>query len=76
MLGITDQTESQPLQNSDAVATPRLEIAVFRLPLCTRPARTLDLPHQVDTVNGDDDFGRWQSRSGMTTFPQVLWMDS
>ena len=76
LLGITDQTESQPLQTPDAVATPRLEIAVLPgCPWCTRALRllrTLDLPHQVDTVNGDDDFKRWQSRSGMTTFPQVF----
>ena len=76
LLGITDQVQSQTLQPADAGATPRLEIAVLPgCPWCARALRllrTLDLPHQVDTVNGDDDFKRWQSRSGMTTFPQVF----
>ncbi|WP_038548055.1 PCC domain-containing protein [Synechococcus sp. KORDI-100] len=76
LLGITDQSESQPPKAPDAMTNPRLEIAVLPgCPWCARALRllrTLDLPHQVDTVNGDADFKRWQSRSGMSTFPQVF----
>ena len=77
LLGIQDQALAQPAQTAAAApAEPRLEIAVLPgCPWCARALRllrTLDLPHHVDTVNGDDDFQRWQSRSGMSTFPQVF----
>ncbi|MAR07517.1 MAG: glutaredoxin [Cyanobium sp. NAT70] len=59
-----------------SIAQPRLEIAVLPgCPWCARALRllrTLDLPHRVETINGDDDFHRWQRRSGMTSFPQIF----
>ena len=57
-------------------AEPRFEIAVLPgCPWCSRALRllrTLALPHRTDTINSDEDFQRWQARSGMTTFPQIF----
>ena len=59
-----------------AAAAPRIEIAV--LPGCpwsaraVRMLRTLNLPHTVTTVNDDNGFLQIQTRSEMTSFPQVF----
>ena len=37
-----------------------------------RLLRTLNLQHQVDTIKSDADFHRWESRTGMRTFPQIV----
>ena len=78
LVGVLDQAQ-QVADNSKATPaaqTPRLEIAVLPgCPWCARALRllrTLDLPHTVDTVNDDAAFSRWQTRSGMRTFPQVF----
>ena len=78
LVGVLDQAQ-QVADNSKATPaaqTPRLEIAVLPgCPWCARALRllrTLDLPHNVDTVNDDAAFSRWQTRSGMRTFPQVF----
>ena len=78
LVGVLDQAQ-QVADNSKATPaaqTPRLEIAVLPgCPWCARALRllrTLDLPHTVDTVNDDATFSRWQTRSGMRTFPQVF----
>ena len=78
LVGVLEQT--QPAADSStaspAAQQPRLEIAVLPgCPWCARALRllrTLDVPHSVDTVNDDAAFSRWQTRSGMRTFPQVF----
>ena len=78
LVGVLEQ--SHPAADSStakpAAQPPRLEIAVLPgCPWCARALRllrTLDLPHTVDTVNDDAAFSRWQTRSGMRTFPQVF----
>ena len=73
LIGVLEQREGRPERRT---AAPRIEIAVLPgCPWCARALRllrTLDLPHTVDTVNDDAAFSRWQSRSGMRTFPQVF----
>ena len=59
-----------------AQARERVEIAVLPgCPWCERALRllrTLNLHHRVDTIQSDADFQRWQSRTGMRTFPQIF----
>lgn len=54
----------------------RVEIAVLPgCPWCARALRLLDgagVPHEVFRVDDDAAFQHWNSRSGMTTFPQVF----
>ena len=61
---------------SPSVPSARVEIAVLPgCPWCTRALRmlrSLDIGHAVVTVDSDDIFQAMQSRSGMTTFPQVF----
>ena len=78
LVGVLDQSQQAAgsSKTTPAAQTPRLEIAVLPgCPWCARALRllrTLDLPHTVDTVNDDATFSRWQTRSGMRTFPQVF----
>ncbi|WP_114987955.1 PCC domain-containing protein [Synechococcus sp. N19] len=77
LIGVLEQRESRPArQTAAAAAAPRIEIAVLPgCPWCSRALRilrTLDLPHNVTTVNDDAAFQAVQQRSGMTTFPQVF----
>ena len=75
LLGVLEQREGRPARQT-AEAAPRIEIAVLPgCPWCSRALRilrTLDLPHNVTTVNDDAAFQAVQQRSGMTTFPQVF----
>ncbi|MDC3009531.1 DUF296 domain-containing protein [Synechococcus sp. AH-736-G20] len=75
LIGVLEQRESRPARQT-AAAPPRIEIAVLPgCPWCSRALRilrTLDLPHNVTTVNDDAAFQAVQQRSGMTTFPQVF----
>ena len=75
LIGVLEQREGRPPRQT-AAATPRIEIAVLPgCPWCSRALRilrTLDLPHNVTTVNDDAAFQAVQQRSGMTTFPQVF----
>ena len=75
LIGVLEQREGRPARQT-AVAAPRIEIAVLPgCPWCSRALRilrTLDLPHNVTTVNDDAAFQAVQQRSGMTTFPQVF----
>jgi predicted DNA-binding protein with PD1-like motif/glutaredoxin len=74
LIGVLEQREGRPARQT--AATPRIEIAVLPgCPWCSRALRilrTLDLPHNVTTVNDDAAFQAVQQRSGMTTFPQVF----
>ena len=73
LIGVLEQREGRPARQT---AAPRIEIAVLPgCPWCSRALRilrTLDLPHNVTTVNDDAAFQAVQQRSGMTTFPQVF----
>ena len=75
LIGVLEQREGRPARQTVAAA-PRIEIAVLPgCPWCSRALRilrTLDLPHNVTTVNDDAAFQAVQQRSGMTTFPQVF----
>ena len=75
LIGVLEQREGRPARQT-AAATPRIEIAVLPgCPWCSRALRilrTLDLAHNVTTVNDDAAFQAVQQRSGMTTFPQVF----
>ena len=75
LIGVLEQSEGRPARQT-AAAAPRIEIAVLPgCPWCSRALRilrTLDLPHNVTTVNDDAAFQAVQQRSGMTTFPQVF----
>ena len=75
LIGVLEQREGRPARQT-AAAAPRIEIAVLPgCPWCSRALRilrTLDLPHNVTTVNDDAAFQAVQQRSGMTTFPQVF----
>ena len=75
LIGVLEQREGRPAPQT-AAAAPRIEIAVLTgCPWCSRALRilrTLDLPHNVTTVNDDAAFQAVQQRSGMTTFPQVF----
>ena len=75
LIGVLEQREGRPARQT-AAATPRIEIAVLPgCPWCSRALRilrTLDVPHNVTTVNDDAAFQAVQQRSGMTTFPQVF----
>ena len=75
LIGVLEQREGRPARQT-AAAAPRMEIAVLPgCPWCSRALRilrTLDLPHNVTTVNDDAAFQAVQQRSGMTTFPQVF----
>ena len=75
LIGVLEQREGRPARQT-AAAPPRIEIAVLPgCPWCSRALRilrTLDLPHNVTTVNDDAAFQAVQQRSGMTTFPQVF----
>ena len=75
LIGVLEQREGRPARQM-AAATPRIEIAVLPgCPWCSRALRilrTLDLPHNVTTINDDAAFQAVQQRSGMTTFPQVF----
>ena len=73
LLGLPEPTASA----IDAAPAPeRIELAVLPgCPWCERALRllrTLNLPHRVETIENDADFHRWQSRSGMRTFPQIF----
>lgn len=74
LIGVLEQREGRPARQT--AAAPRIEIAVLPgCPWCSRALRilrTLDLPHNVTTVNDDAAFQAVQQRSGMTTFPQVF----
>ena len=78
LIGVLEQREGRPARQTaaGAAAAPRIEIAVLPgCPWCSRALRilrTLDLPHNVTTVNDDAAFEAVQKRSGMTTFPQVF----
>ncbi|WP_392346618.1 PCC domain-containing protein [Parasynechococcus sp.] len=73
LIGVLEQREIRPARQTSA---PRIEIAVLPgCPWCSRALRilrTLDLPHNVTTINDDAAFQAVQQRSGMTTFPQVF----
>ena len=73
LIGVLEQREGRPASQT---AAPRIEIAVLPgCPWCSRALRilrTLDLPHNVTTINDDAAFQAVQQRSGMTTFPQVF----
>ena len=75
LIGVLEQREGRPARQT-AAAAPRIEIAVLPgCPWCSRALRilrTLDLPHNVTTINDDAAFQAVQQRSGMTTFPQVF----
>ena len=75
LIGVLEQREGRPARQT-AAASPRIEIAVLPgCPWCSRALRilrTLDLPHNVTTINDDAAFQAVQQRSGMTTFPQVF----
>ena len=75
LIGVLEQREGRPARQT-AAATPRIEIAVLPgCPWCSRALRilrTLDLPHNVTTINDDAAFQAVQQRSGITTFPQVF----
>ena len=75
LIGMLEQREGRPARQT-AAAAPRIEIAVLPGgPWCSRALRilrTLDLPHNVTTVNDDAAFQAVQQRSGMPTFPQVF----
>jgi predicted DNA-binding protein with PD1-like motif/glutaredoxin len=75
LIGVLEQREGRPARQT-AAAAPRIEIAVLPgCPWCSRALRilrTLDLAHNVTTVNDDAAFQAVQQRSGMTTFPQVF----
>ena len=75
LIGVLEQREGRPVLQT-AAAAPRIEIAVLPgCPWCSRALRilrTLDLPHNVTTINDDAAFQAVQQRSGMTTFPQVF----
>ena len=75
LIGVLEQREGRPARQK-AAAAPRIEIAVLPgCPWCSRALRilrTLDLAHNVTTVNDDAAFQAVQQRSGMTTFPQVF----
>ena len=75
LIGVLEQREGRPARQT-AAAAPRMEIAVLPgCPWCSRALRilrTLDLPHNVTTINDDAAFQAVQQRSGMTTFPQVF----
>ena len=75
LIGVLEQREGRPARQTVAAA-PRIEIAVLPgCPWCSRALRilrTLDLPHNVTTINDDAAFQAVQQRSGMTTFPQVF----
>ncbi|AHF63158.1 hypothetical protein Syncc8109_0778 [Synechococcus sp. WH 8109] len=75
LVGVLEQREGRPARQT-AAAAPRIEIAVLPgCPWCSRALRilrTLDLPHNVTTVNDDAAFQAVQQRSEMTTFPQVF----
>ncbi len=74
LIGVLEQREGRPARQT--AAAPRIEIAVLPgCPWCSRALRilrTLDLPHNVTTINDDAAFQAVQQRSGMTTFPQVF----
>ena len=73
LIGVLEQREASTARQTTA---PRIEIAVLPgCPWCSRALRilrTLDLPHNVTTVNDDAAFQAVQQRSGMATFPQVF----
>ena len=73
LVGVLEQREGRLARQTTA---PRIEIAVLPgCPWCSRALRilkSLDLPHNVTTVNDDTAFQAVQQRSGMTTFPQVF----
>ena len=73
LIGVLEQREGRPGRQTSA---PRVEIAVLPgCPWCSRALRilrTLDLPHNVTTINDEDAFQAVQQRSGMSTFPQVF----
>ena len=73
LIGVLEQRDGRPARQT---AAPRIEIAVLPgCPWCSRALRilrTLDLPHNVTTINDDAAFQSVQQRSGMTTFPQVF----
>ena len=75
LIGVLEQREGRPARQTSAAA-PRIEIAVLPgCPWCSRALRilrTLDLPHNVTTINDDAAFQAVQQRSGMITFPQVF----
>ena len=76
LIGVLEQREGRPARQTAAAVAPRIEIAVLPgCPWCSRALRilrTLDLPHNVTTINDDAAFQAVQQRSGMTTFPQVF----
>ena len=76
LIGVLEQREGRPARQTAAAAAPRIEIAVLPgCPWCSRALRilrTLDLPHNVTTINDDAAFQAVQQRSRMTTFPQVF----
>ena len=73
LIGVLEQREGR---SARLTAAPQIEIAVLPgCPWCSRALRilrTLDLPHNVNTINDDAAFQAVQQRSGMTTFPQVF----
>ena len=77
LIAVLDQPAPSPAV-ADAVksAAPRVEIAVLPgCPWCTRALRllrSLEIAHTVVTVDSDETFHAVQSRSGLTTFPQVF----
>ena len=77
LIGVLDQPQAaqDPAPVAETLA-PQVEIAVLPgCPWCSRALRllrTLDLPHQVITVNDDAAFEQLYQRSGMRTFPQVF----
>ena len=75
LVGVLEESPGTKPEQA-AAAAPRIEIAV--LPGCpwsaraVRMLRTLNLPHTVTTVNDDNGFLLIQTRSEMTSFPQVF----
>ena len=75
LVGVLEESQGTKPEQATAAA-PRIEIAV--LPGCpwsaraVRMLRTLNLPHTVTTVNDDNGFLQIQTRSEMTSFPQVF----
>ncbi len=78
LVGFIDE-DPRPLQNlntSDRTKDSRIELVV--LPGCpwssraVRILRSTDIPHMISIIDSEDKFKEFQSRSELSTFPQIF----
>ena len=75
LVGLLDSKENIASDNKK-ITSNRLEIAV--MPGCPwsaralRLLRSLDIPHNIQTIDNDESFLLLKERSGLSTFPQIF----